>query len=167
MTLPRGISKGLAKADLLENQCQGDGGAMAAMAEEGTRQFRQELTVQPQNLGRIRRIVGAYLRYWGQGELVEPAAVCVTELLSNVHKHTGSAACVLLLQISPSGVRIVVSDESQDLPVVREPNWFAESGRGMFLLSEMVDAWGAEPTSDGKHVWFEIRASNKVDTNCP
>ncbi|WP_326615706.1 ATP-binding protein [Streptomyces decoyicus] len=134
---------------------------MAVMAEASTQQYRQELTVQPQNLEHIRRIVGAYLRYWGRDEFVERAAVCVTELLSNVHKHTGSAACVLLLQISPSGVRIVVSDESQDLPVVREPNWFAESGRGMFLISKTVDAWGAEPTPDGKDVWFEIRASNK------
>ncbi|MGW8552831.1 ATP-binding protein [Streptomyces tubercidicus] len=134
---------------------------MAVLTEASTQQYRQELTVQPQDLERIRRIVGAYLRYWGRDEVVERAAMCVTELLSNVHKHTGSAACVLLLQISPSGVRIVVSDESQDLPVVREPNWFAESGRGMFLISKTVDAWGAEPTSDGKHVWFEIRASSK------
>lgn len=132
---------------------------MAVMAEAGTQQYRQELTARPQNLERIRRIIGAYLRYWGRDELIEPAAMCVTELLSNVHKHAGSAACVLLLQISPSGVRIVVSDESRALPVVREPNWFAESGRGMFLLSKTVDAWGANQTANGKDVWVEFRAS--------
>ncbi|NUK14047.1 ATP-binding protein [Streptomyces lunaelactis] len=129
------------------------------MAETGTQQYRHELTVHPQALGRIRRIVAAYLRYWGRDELVRPAAMCVTELLTNVHRHTGSAACVLLLQTSPSGVRIVVSDESQALPVVREPDWFAESGRGMFLLSSTVDAWGVDPTREGKDVWIEFRAS--------
>ncbi|WP_327155527.1 ATP-binding protein [Streptomyces tubercidicus] len=139
---------------------------MAVMAEAGTQQYRQELTVHPQNLERIRRITGAYLRYWGRDELVEPAAMCVTELLSNVHKHAGSAACVLLLQISPSGVRIVVSDDSPALPVVREPNRFAESGRGMFLLSKTVDAWGANPTGSGKDVWVEFHASAEGAAAC-
>ncbi|WP_274558108.1 ATP-binding protein [Streptomyces spiramyceticus] len=131
------------------------------MAEAGTQQYRQELAVDPQGFARIRRIVGAYLRYWGRDELVPPAAMCVTELLTNVHRHAGSAACVLVLQTSSSGVRIVVSDESPALPVVREPDWFAESGRGMFLLSSTVDAWGADPTREGKDVWIEFRAATE------
>ncbi|MGI5262367.1 hypothetical protein [Streptomyces angustmyceticus] len=32
---------------------------------------------------------------------------------------------------------------------------------GMFLLNGTADEWGAEPTPDGKDVWFEIRASHK------
>ncbi|MFE7608105.1 ATP-binding protein [Streptomyces celluloflavus] len=132
--------------------------AMAVMTAIDTRQYRQELIVRPKDLGCIRRIVGAHLRHWGHGKLVRPASMCVTELLSNVHKHAGSAACTLLLQSSPTGVRIVVSDRCRDLPVIREPDWSAESGRGLFLISKTVDAWGASPNPGGKDVWVEFCA---------
>ncbi|MER5973662.1 ATP-binding protein [Streptomyces sp. NPDC002055] len=74
-------------------------------------------------------------------------------------KHTGSPDCVLTLQGNADAVRITVSDASRELPVVKQPDWMSQSGRGMFLLSGTAAAWGAEPTPDGKDVWFEIRAS--------
>lgn len=134
---------------------------MAVVAKSGTQHYRQELITHPQALARVRRIVGAYLRCWGWDDLVHPAVMCVTELLSNVRKHAHSDSCVLLLQTSPSGVRIVVSDDSTDLPVVREPDWFTESGRGMFLLSKTADAWGADRTGGGKDVWVEFRSNSE------
>lgn len=90
-----------------------------------------------------------------------PAALCTTELLSNVLKHTGSPDCVLTLQSNAGAVRITVSDASTEMPVVKQPDWMSQNGRGMFLLNGTADEWGAEPTPDGKDVWFEIRASNK------
>lgn len=131
---------------------------MTLMAEAGTQQYRQELTAHPQALAGIRRIVNAHLRYWGFGQLAEPATLCVHELLSNVDKHTDSPKCVLLLQRQPVGVRVVVSDTSTVLPKVREPDWIAESGRGLFVLNQMADAWGVVPHDTGKDVWFEIRS---------
>ncbi|GGU79387.1 hypothetical protein GCM10010211_51760 [Streptomyces albospinus] len=110
----------------------------------------------PQQIGRIRRIVTAFLRYWGWDQWIDPAVLCVTEMLSNVQRHADSDDCVLLLQASPSGVRIVVSDDSQVLPVLREPDWLTERGRGMFLLSKSADAWGADLTPQGKDVWIEF-----------
>ncbi|MFF1736887.1 ATP-binding protein [Streptomyces sp. NPDC058247] len=136
---------------------------MTAMAEVGTKQYRQELTVDLKQLGRVRRIVSAHVRCWGWAPMVDAAVMCVTELLSNVSKHADSNECVLLLQSSPSGVRIVVSDDSPALPVVREPAWSSESGRGMFLLAATADAWGAAPTGSGKDVWCEIRRPSSVE----
>jgi anti-sigma regulatory factor (Ser/Thr protein kinase) len=133
--------------------------AARPLTESRMQHYRQELTADPRAFARVRLIVGAYLRYWGWGEIVQPAAMCVTELLANVRKHAHSDDCVLLLQTSPSGVRIVVSDDSRDLPIVREPDWFAENGRGMFMLSKTADAWGAHPTGQGKDVWVEFRPS--------
>ncbi|BDM67505.1 ATP-binding protein [Streptomyces nigrescens] len=129
---------------------------MTVMAEAGTQQYRQELTVRPKLLAGVRRIVAAHLRLWGREEIVAPAALCTTELLSNVVKHAGSPECVLTLQSNPHAVRITVSDVSTAMPVVKEPDWISQNGRGMFLLSATADAWGAEPTESGKDVWFEI-----------
>ena len=129
---------------------------MTVMAEAGTKQYRQEMTVDPNKLGLVRRIVTAHVRYWGWAPVADAAIMCVTELLSNVSKHADSNECVLLLQSSASGVRIVVSDDSPELPVVRKPDWDSESGRGMFLLNEIADAWGADPTGNGKDVWVEF-----------
>jgi len=132
---------------------------MAVTAHVGTRHYRQELTIDRSSLGRTRRIVVAFMRYWGLGKLVEPAVMCVTELLTNVSRHTVTSECVLLLQATDSGVRIVVSDTSSDLPVVCEPDWFEESGRGMVLVSTVASSWGAKPTDDGKDVWVELRTA--------
>ncbi|MFJ9617853.1 ATP-binding protein [Streptomyces noursei] len=127
-----------------------------AGSEAGTQHYRQKLTADPKQVGCVRRIVTAYLRYWGWEQFIDPAVLCVTEMLSNVQSHADSDDCVLLLQTSSAGVRIVVSDDSQALPVVREPDWLAERGRGMFLLSSSVDAWGADLTCEGKDVWIEF-----------
>jgi anti-sigma regulatory factor (Ser/Thr protein kinase) len=129
--------------------------------ESSMQHYRQELTADPRVFARVRLLIGAYLRYWGWSDIVQPAVMCVTELLSNVRKHAHSDDCVLLVQTSPSGVRIVVSDDSKDLPIVREPDWFAENGRGMFMLSKTADAWGADLTGQGKDVWIEFRPSSR------
>lgn len=134
---------------------------MAVMGDEGTRQYRQELMADPRHFGRVRRTITAFARHWGWGELIDPAVMCATEMLANVQRHAGSDECVLLLQSTPSGLRVVVSDDSHDLPVVREPDWSAESGRGMFLLSKTADAWGVEATDSGKDVWVEFRPAEE------
>lgn len=130
---------------------------MAVMAEAGTKQYRQEMTVDPKQLGLVRRIVTTHVQCCGWALVADAAVMCVTELLSNVSKHADSNECVLLLQSSASGVRIVVSDDSPELPVVRKPDWDSENGRGVFLLSETADAWGADATGNGKDVWVEFR----------
>lgn len=129
---------------------------MTSFAGTSGRRYQQELIADPKRIGDVRRIVAAFLRSWGWAELVEPAAMCVTELLSNVRRHADSDECVLLLETSARGVRIVVSDDTPELPVVLEPDWFSDSGRGMFLLSKTADAWGAVPTDEGKDVWVEL-----------
>ncbi|OIJ86417.1 ATP-binding protein [Streptomyces colonosanans] len=138
---------------------------MTSLVGTGSCHYEQRLTADPKRIGDVRRIVTAYLRYWGWGELVDPAAMCVTELLSNVSRHANSDECVLHLETSDTGVRIVVSDDTPTVPVVLEPDCFSDSGRGMFLLSETADAWGVVPTDKGKDVWVEIGpASEEVAT---
>ncbi|MEK8171082.1 ATP-binding protein [Streptomyces sp. M19] len=94
----------------------------------------------------MRRAVGSRLRLWGREELIGAAGMCVTELLSNVHKHAGSSECVLTLENRSFGIHAAVSDSERALPVVREPDYLSESGRGMFLLSKTAHEWGTDLT---------------------
>ncbi|MFF4285584.1 ATP-binding protein [Streptomyces sp. NPDC001633] len=137
--------------------------AMPLMAETGAQQYRQELTVDPQSLRHVRGTVLAYVRGCGWGELDDAASLCVTELLSNVWKHTDSDECVLLIQPSVCALRIVVSDSSPQLPVVQAVDACSDSGRGLLLVNHTADAWGVNSAGagTGKDVWVEFRPQSK------
>ena len=46
-----------------------------------------ELQALPSRIGQVRRIISAQLRYWHLDPLIDHAALGVTELLTNVHRH--------------------------------------------------------------------------------
>ncbi|MEU2558454.1 ATP-binding protein [Streptomyces longispororuber] len=123
--------------------------------------YQQRLAAEPAQIRRVRRITAALLRYWGWGEAVDPALVCVTELLANVDRHVRPSECELRLAASPSLVRIVVSDGSRTLPVLREPDPYAEEGRGMLMIAAVAHTWGADLTSYGKAVWVELHPAGQ------
>ncbi|MEU7044874.1 ATP-binding protein [Streptomyces varsoviensis] len=131
------------------------------MAEHPPQRFERQLVAQPRAFARVRRAVASQLRLWGRADLVPGAAMCVTELLSNVHKHTATAECVLTIDNLPGGIRAAVSDADAGMPTVKEPDYFAESGRGMFLLSETADTWGVDLNSTGKTVWFRLETGGR------
>ncbi|MGE9697826.1 ATP-binding protein [Streptomyces sp. NRRL F-5630] len=124
-----------------------------------------ELNVTPEQLGRFRRIIAAHVRWWGQEAIIDRAVMCATEMMGNVAKHT-DGRCRIVLQEMARGVRIVVSDHNPTLPSVLQPDWESESGRGMWLLSETAQNWGAVPTPGGKDVWAEL-CSDKVAEVAP
>ncbi|MEE4546812.1 ATP-binding protein [Streptomyces sp. V4-01] len=119
----------------------------------------QRLSADPANLTGVRRSVREQLRAWGRADLAEAAALCVTEILTNVHRHAGSPECELTLDRLPGGiVRVAVGDRSPVLPVkAPAPDWTAERGRGLHLIAATAYRWGATPTASGKQVWVELR----------
>ncbi|MGW7001831.1 ATP-binding protein [Streptomyces sp. NPDC054933] len=119
---------------------------------------RLQLRAEPAQFGAVRRIVGACLRLWGRSGLVDAAALCVTEILANVHRHVNPPECELVLENMPEGVRAAVGDRSSELPVVAKADWFAESGRGMFIVANTANLWGVSPSEGGgKQVWVLLR----------
>jgi anti-sigma regulatory factor (Ser/Thr protein kinase) len=126
-------------------------------AHETDAQYRLPLVVEPSDLEPVRHIVRAHLQLWGIAVLADDASVIVTELLTNVHRHAGGNA-VLLLQRSGGVLQIKVSDRSERLPAVTEPDWVSQSGRGIFLVDELADRWGIDRQCWGKIVWAELRA---------
>lgn len=104
-----------------------------------------------------RRFVVDELRTRGYGdELVADAALVITELAANVLVHAHSAFTVSVSS-KPDGVCISVYDGSCRLPSARGKILTAQSGRGLGLVAGLSAGWGAEPTSDGKVVWAELR----------
>ena len=92
----------------------------------------------------------------------EVAALLVSELVANAVRHGAAAdgAGDVVLRVLPGreGVlRVEVDDASADLPPSSsDPGPRAESGRGLLLVDELAQRWGAQPIPGGKRVWFEV-----------
>lgn len=126
------------------------------MPQQVHRELRLPLLVEPEELRRVRRIVGTHVRAWGLDAVLDDTLEVVTELLTNVHRYAGGLA-LLVLRACAHELRITVSDRSRVLPVVREPDWEARSGRGMLLVTALTDWWRAELTATGKDVCCGLR----------
>jgi PAS domain S-box-containing protein len=84
----------------------------------------------------------------------------VSEVVTNAVRHAGAAGR-LRMRRAGNRVRVEVFDGGVDL--LRPKAAPGDPGRpdrrrGLQLLDELADAWGVEPTSGGKCVWFEITA---------
>lgn len=121
-----------------------------------------QLLAEPEGFAAARQTVREQLTAWGYPELADAATLCVTEMLTNVHRHVKSPECELRLRVLPEGgVRVAVADRSPELPVwYTEPDWDTESGRGIFLIASVASQWGVTPRQGrrGKQVWAEFTA---------
>lgn len=133
-----------------------------------------ELQALPSRIGQIRRILSAQLRHWQLDPLIDRAALGVTELLSNVHRHAQPhKTCTVEIELRLGRLTVSVTDSDPRLPVIREPRALdaldpldtlenlETSGRGLALVAAVSEAWGArkQPDGAGKSVWFSLRAA--------
>ncbi|MEU4897649.1 ATP-binding protein [Streptomyces sp. NPDC044780] len=95
----------------------------------------------------------------GLGQLADSAALCTSELVTNVHRH-GKGDVRLAAAIRHDRVRVTVHDDSPELPSPRRPAGDETNGRGLFLVTALADLCGMsidEPADGtGKTVWFEF-----------
>ncbi|WP_328769992.1 ATP-binding protein [Streptomyces sp. NBC_00286] len=105
-----------------------------------------------------RDFVRAVLLTLDREPLVLPAALCTSELVTNVHLHS-KGSTMLRFQLTPARLRIGVYDESRDPPVTPVAEATACWGRGLALVAEVADAWGVAGDRAGRYakgVWFEL-----------
>ena len=107
------------------------------------------------SVGEARRLVRAELREAGREDLIDAAELLVSELVTNALVHAGTPIEVTA-SVGDSGLRVEIGDGSPNLPAPRRHARMAGTGRGLRLLQQMVDSWGAYPYADGKIVWFEL-----------
>ncbi len=125
-----------------------------------------ELQALPSRIGQVRRIVSAQLRYWHLDPLIDRAALGVTELLSNVHRHARpDKSCTVELELLPDRLTVSVRDHDPRLPVPADTTETADAtplatcGRGLAMVAAVSDSWGARPDGEnGKVVWFTLPA---------
>lgn len=128
------------------------------MISHPSRHCTVELQALPSRIGQVRRIVSAQLRYWHLDPLIDRAALGVTELLSNVHRHASpDKTCTVEIELRPDRLTVSVRDRDPRLPVVAEAGHEATTGRGLAMVAAMSESWGAQPDGDrGKVVWFTL-----------
>jgi DNA-binding CsgD family transcriptional regulator len=111
-----------------------------------------------------RRLVAEAARGWALPQLVHPAELAMSELVTNAVQHAGTDILVTVSR-RPSGIYLAVRDGSTVLPpqaggsdagADARPD---EYGFGLWLVDQIAAAWGALPTHErpGKVVWATVR----------
>jgi hypothetical protein len=94
---------------------------------------------------------------WGLPKYGNVAELLASELVTNAVVHARTPMEVTMHRFDTS-IGLSVRD-GDPRPMHRpEPdgNLAAEHGRGLLMLDAMADAWGCNPTVDGKVVWARI-----------
>ncbi len=117
------------------------------------------LPADPQSVRRARAWVGEVLERLGRDDLVEPAALGVSELVTNAILHAESPITVRV-RGTRAHPRVEVRDNSQRPPAINtemtdEEHLLSTIGRGLGLVALFSSTWGSEMAPDGKTVWFE------------
>ncbi|MFF8812255.1 ATP-binding protein [Streptomyces pactum] len=118
-----------------------------------------ELQALPARIGQVRRIVSAQLRYWHLDVLIDPAALAVTELLTNVHRHAEpDKHCTVEITLMLDRLTVSVRDRDPRLPRMTEPDPASTHGRGLGMVAAVTESWGMHAPEDGsgKVVWFTL-----------
>jgi anti-anti-sigma regulatory factor/anti-sigma regulatory factor (Ser/Thr protein kinase) len=94
---------------------------------------------------------------WGLPDLVGPASLVVSELVSNAIEHAGTMMTVQLSRRSRY-VHIAVRDGSPVEPRLIPPGGpeGESAGRGLVLVDTLSVHWGSLPSRDGKVVWATL-----------
>ncbi|MET8910743.1 ATP-binding protein [Micromonospora sp. NPDC004551] len=99
---------------------------------------------------------------WGVPELVEPAAIAVTEMVNNVVAHAGTPMTV---RVAPqdSTLHLAVRDHSGRRPAYAGlAPVTSTGGRGLLLIDTVARHWGTTPLPDGKVVWCVLHAEDEA-----
>ena len=87
----------------------------------------------------------------------EDATLVLSELVTNVivHAHAG---CTIEMRHENHCLRLEVRDPSAMPPVIGVVHPHDIGGRGLHIVEAIANAWGWEPTIDGKTVWAKLGA---------
>ncbi|WTX92582.1 SpoIIE family protein phosphatase [Streptomyces sp. NBC_00637] len=107
----------------------------------------------PQTAGQARRLIRRTLGQWGLDSLVETTELLISEVVANAVRVASRPITLRLLRTDV--LRCEVGDDSPVVPRMRNARLTDEGGRGLFLVDQLAQRWGATRISTGKVVWFE------------
>lgn len=113
-----------------------------------------------------RNLVGDACREWGLIDLLHPARLVMSELVTNAVEHAGTELTVVVTRRG-SGLQLAVADGLDEQPRVielRRPRRgypLDERGRGLQTVAATAIAWGSLPTPSGKVVWANVQPAHE------
>ena len=105
-----------------------------------------------------RDFVGGVLELVGFGHLADRAALCTSELVTNVHRYADGLVHLQLV-VERTRVRVSVYDSNPKPPTLHPVVAEDEHGRGLHLVGALSDDWGITDSRLGlpiKAVWFQL-----------
>ncbi len=110
----------------------------------------------------VREFVSEILAAWDCKDTDETTCLLANELATNAVVHAGTDITVRVSPVPPM-LFVEVEDGSPELPEQLDLTPESERGRGLFLVQALSERWGAERTSGGKVVWFQVKAAFASD----
>jgi hypothetical protein len=121
----------------------------------------------PESVTAARHFTMATLNAWGIAALCDDVGLVASELVTNALRHSlpsfpvASARSIRLLLLPKEPYLLCgVADDSDAPPQRREPDFIAETGRGLHIVESFSSRWGwTLLESGGKIVWavFQIQ----------
>ncbi|MEH0420814.1 ATP-binding SpoIIE family protein phosphatase [Streptomyces sp. B21-083] len=112
-----------------------------------------DLPNDPVVVGEMRKQVGEQLTAWGLEDTLFTTELVVSELVTNAIRY-GSDPIRLRL-IKDRSLICEVCDGSSTSPHLRRARLTDEGGRGLFLVAQLTQRWGARYSPTGKTIWAE------------
>jgi anti-sigma regulatory factor (Ser/Thr protein kinase) len=114
--------------------------------------------------GIARNVTKDTLREWRLSHFYEDAAVVVSELVTNAIRYglsrSAHEALRLVLVRYQRQFICMVTDPTADAPRMQEPDYVAETGRGLHIIEAISRTWGWTPLlGGGKAVWATFAIS--------
>jgi anti-sigma regulatory factor (Ser/Thr protein kinase) len=119
------------------------------------------LPPEPESPSIARNLVDDACRQWGLIDLLHPARLVMSELVTNAVEHAGTAMTVVVTRRG-DGLHLAVADDCERHPQMiklRRPRRgypLDDRGLGLLTVSRTATAWGSMPTPTGKVVWATL-----------
>jgi len=128
---------------------------VATLGSINARMLTLRLSPEPASATRAREVTRSHIRETCPPDVVDTAALLVTELVSNVVLHA-LTDMLLVIDVAPGRVELAVQDGSPDLPALQDNAVDALGGRGLAIVDELATEWGVEEQHGKKVVWAAL-----------
>lgn len=127
---------------------------------------------EPESVTEARHFATAALEAWNMGAITDDVSLVVTELVTNALRHSlpprpaEPAGAIRLRMIcqAPYVLCGIQDAAERDLPTRREPDYIAETGRGLHIVESFSRTWGCVRFTGGKVVWALFRLPTHTGT---